>query len=73
MVIEKIVYGEESSVRLEDFRYAKPRVELTVSIQEGDDPTEAFDKTVALVRNKLRYEEQRIFKTFKERDKKLHP
>ena len=51
--IVRVTYGEEDSVRIADFQYVKPRVELTAAI--GDDHTwdDVLEDLKETVREKL--------------------
>jgi len=63
--IVKVTYGEESSVRISDYQYVKPRIELTAVV--GDDHTfaEVLESTQVEVRDWLRKAEIEIKKRYK--------
>lgn len=49
----KVSFAEEGSVRITDYRYVKPRVELTVTVEEGENYEDVVDVVVSKVREML--------------------
>jgi len=66
--ITKLNYGEETSVRVADYQYYKPRLEITVSFDETEDFDTVLEDTKNIVRSRLDKIEREIYK--REREKK---
>lgn len=68
--ITSVTYGEESSVRIADFQYVKPRVEMSAAVQEGQTEKEVFEVLAGTVRSRLKSMEANIRATYKPDSKK---
>lgn len=64
-----IEYGEETSVRINQYQYIKPRLSVTATVNEDESFDEALDKIKAAVRERLSKIEKEIYK--REHNKKL--
>jgi hypothetical protein len=61
----QVTYAEESSVRVEDFRYVKPRFEMTATVGENEKKDDVIDALVAAVKARLRNMEKQIYREYK--------
>jgi len=60
-----VEYVEESSVRISDYQYVKPRVGFVATVGDEDKYEDVFDLVVNTVRTKLKEKELEITKRYK--------
>jgi regulator of RNase E activity RraB len=65
--IKTIEIGFETTVRISDYQYIKPRVVMSATLEDGDDPNEVADKLKLNVLHRLDKLEKEAFKIYKEK------
>ena len=65
--IIKLEYGIESTVQVKPYEFVKPRLVITIELEEGDEVGEEYEKLKAKVENRIAIALKEIKQKYKDK------